>query len=245
LLQVRCRVAPPRPTGLPPSSTAVTPSTCAKPVKAPSLEVGWDKDDCWFAHCCMLDDAEAHQFAENGIGLAHCPSSNMRLASGIAPVRRFLDTGVNVSMGVDGTASNDSSNMLAEVRLALFLQRGGKEDIKAMTCREALKVAIKGGARNLGRDDIGQIVPGFAADFVAWSTNTVGFAGGRGDPIAALILCAPSLGWVDLSVINGDIIVRDGKFTTIDLQAVVDEHNKCSDALFKHLPENWRVGTGV
>ena len=95
-------------------------------------EVGWDKDDVWFAHCCMLDKKETKLYADNGIGLAHCPSSNMRLASGIAPVRSYLDTGVNVGLGVDGTASNDTGNMLAEVRLAMFLQRSGG-DINGMS----------------------------------------------------------------------------------------------------------------
>ncbi|CAK0787831.1 hypothetical protein CVIRNUC_011053 [Coccomyxa viridis] len=207
-------------------------------------DVGWDKDDVWFAHCCMLDKAETQQFASCGIGIAHCPSSNMRLASGIAPVASYLDAGVNVGMGVDGTSSNDSGHMLAEVRLAMYLQRGGNGRLD-INCRKALQLAIHGGAKNLGRDDIGQIAPGFAADFVAWRTDAIGFAGGKHDPVASLIMCAPSVGWVDMSVINGDIVVKDGKLQTLDMQALIAEHNEVSARLCKFLPAEWQYGVTV
>ncbi|MEW5305764.1 MAG: hypothetical protein WDW36_008283 [Sanguina aurantia] len=176
--------------------------------------VGWDRDDCWFAHCCMLNGSEQAMFASNGIGVAHCPSSNTRLASGIAPVRALLDAGVNVGLGVDGAASNDCQSLLAEARLAMLLQRAGG-DPAGCSAREALMMATKGGARNLGRDDIGELAPGFAADFVSWK-----FRGGA-DPVAALLLAAPAAGPVSLSVINGRVIVRDGEILGFDLPALV------------------------
>ncbi|KAK9824862.1 hypothetical protein WJX74_001467 [Apatococcus lobatus] len=192
--------------------------------------VGWAVPEAWYAHCCKLDDAEMKQFADNSIGVAHCPSSNMRLASGIAPVRKMLDMGVNVGLGVDGSASNDCGHMLAEVRQTMLLQRAGGNP-QALTAREALDMAVKGGARNLGRDDIGEIAPGFAADLVAWRTDTLGFSGCSPDPVAALVFCAPSLGFVDLSIINGSIIVEDGKFTSMDLQGLLAEHAEVSQKI--------------
>ncbi|KAK9818430.1 hypothetical protein WJX72_012516 [[Myrmecia] bisecta] len=196
--------------------------------------VGWDKDDVWFAHCCCINDDEMKQFRDEGIGVAHCPSSNMRLASGIAPVRTLVDAGVNVGIGVDGSASNDCSNMIAEVRLAMFLQRANKNP-KGLTAREALGLAIKGGAKNLGRTDVGEIAPGFAADFVAWRTDTLGFAGAHIDELAALLFCTPSIGFVDLSVINGAVVVQDGEIKTVDLKALVKEHNKASARICSHI----------
>ncbi|KAK9845199.1 hypothetical protein WJX84_001132 [Apatococcus fuscideae] len=191
---------------------------------------GWNVPEAWFAHCCMLDNQEMQQFADNGIGVAHCPSSNMRLASGIAPVRKMLDTGVNVGLGVDGSASNDCGHMLAEVRQTMLLQRAGGNP-KALSAREALDIGIKGGARNLGRDDIGEIAPGFAADMVAWRTDTVGFSGTGPDPVAALVFCTPSLGFVDLSIINGKVIVEDGKFASMDLQGLIADHSRVSQKI--------------
>ncbi|GAQ83977.1 Atrazine chlorohydrolase/guanine deaminase [Klebsormidium nitens] len=205
-------------------------------------DVGWDASDVWFAHCCMLDDAEMKQFHDNGIGIAHCPSSNLRLASGIAPVRTLLDTGVNVGLGVDGSASNDCGHLLAEARLAMLLQRH-TGNAQGMTIAEAFDVAVKGGARNLGRDDIGEIASGYAADFVAWRTDTIGFSGGRIDEAAALLLCGPSVGFVDLSVINGEAVVKDGKFTTIDLTELVKAHNACSARICSFLGPNWKTGS--
>lgn len=190
-------------------------------------QVGWDKDDCWFAHCVMLDDAEMKQFAGANIGICHCPSSNARLASGICPVRDLLDTGVNVGLGVDGSASNDSGNLLEQARWALLLQRSLKKDVKGLTVVEALEIATKGGAKNLGRDDIGEIAPGFAADFAAWKMKgEIAFAGAMHDPLTALIMCTP--GPVYYSVINGEIVVEKSQFTTIDLDALVEEHNERS-----------------
>lgn len=191
-------------------------------------QVGWNKGDCWFAHCVMLNDEEQQQFAACGLGVAHCPSSNARLASGIAPVRAMRDAGVNVGLGVDGCASNDSSNMLEQARLAMLLQRASLRDVKGMRVREALEVAIQGGAANLGRDDIGRIAPGYAADFVGWKlTGNVALAGGLGDPVAALILCTP--GYVNLSVVNGEVVIRDGKLLTCDLEELMAQFSEASE----------------
>ncbi|KAL4422529.1 hypothetical protein ABPG75_008726 [Micractinium tetrahymenae] len=190
-------------------------------------QVGWDRGDCWFAHCVMLDERERRQFAERGLGVTHCPSSNCRLASGICPVRQLRDAGVNVGLGVDGCASNDSGNMLEQARLALLLQRGLLRDVQGLRVREALELAIQGGASNLGRDDIGQIAPGFAADFVAWKlTGNVALAGAQHDPVGALLLCTP--GYVDLSVVNGEQIIRDGRLLTCNLDELLREHAAAS-----------------
>jgi len=190
-------------------------------------QVGWDQDDCWFAHCCMLDEAERRQFHDCGLGIAHCPSSNLRLGSGIAPVKQLLDDGVNVGLGVDGSASNDAGNLLSEARLACFLQRY-QGDVAALSARDTLRLAVKGGAKNLGRSDIGELAPGFAADFVAFRTDNLAFAGAQHDVVCALIFCSPGADQVDLSVINGEVVVRDGKLLTLDVPALIKEHNKRS-----------------
>ncbi|KAG2501629.1 hypothetical protein HYH03_000134 [Edaphochlamys debaryana] len=173
--------------------------------------VEWDQSDCWFAHCCMLNESERALFAEKRIGVAHCPSSNTRLASGIAPVREMLDQGVNVGLGVDGACSSDCQNMLAEARLAVLLQRAGGNP-KQLGVREALRMATVGGATNLGRQtELGQIAPGFAADIVGFKTaGNLAFAGCGADPVAALLLVAPSAGFVSWSIIDGHVVVREG-----------------------------------
>ncbi|RMF37991.1 MAG: 8-oxoguanine deaminase, partial [Chloroflexi bacterium] len=163
--------------------------------------------------------------ARTGTGVAHCPSSNMRLASGIAPVREYLDAGVPVGLGVDGSASNDSSHMLAEARQALLLQRV-RGNPAGLTAQEALELATRGGAAVLGRDDIGQLAPGKAADFIAFDLNRLAYAGGLHDPLAILVFGAPQT--VDLSVINGRVVVEGGRLTTVDLGPVIEEHNRIS-----------------
>jgi len=193
-------------------------------------DLGWVGHDVWHAHCVQLDDAGIALFAKTGTGVAHCPCSNMRLASGIAPVRRMRDAGVPVSLGVDGSASNDAASMINEVRQALLLQRVGFGP-NAMTAREALEIATIGGARVLGRDDIGVLAPGMAADFVAFDTRGVGMAGGLHDPVAALVFCNP--GQAAYSVVNGRVVVRDGRLTTLDLPTLVTRHN----ALARQLAE--------
>jgi 8-oxoguanine deaminase len=182
----------------------------------------------WHAHCVKLDAGGIDLFARSGTGVAHCPSSNMRLASGIAPIRAMLDAGVHVGLGVDGSASNDSSHILAEARQALLLQRVAF-GAGAMTARDALELATRGGARVLGRDDIGHMAPGMAADIVAFDLNALGFAGSEHDPLAALAFCAPAR--ADLSIIHGRIVVSDGQLTTIDLHPILERHRKFARVL--------------
>ncbi|VVE10002.1 8-oxoguanine deaminase [Pandoraea anhela] len=193
-------------------------------------DLGWVGRDVWHAHCVQLDDAGIARFARTGTGVAHCPCSNMRLASGIAPIRRMRDAGVPVGLGVDGSASNDAASMINEARQALLLQRVGFGP-SAMTAREALEIATVGGARVLGRDDIGALAEGMAADFVAFDTRGVGMAGGLHDPVAALVFCNP--GQAAYSVVNGRVVVRQGRLETLDLPALVTRHN----ALARQLAE--------
>jgi cytosine/adenosine deaminase-related metal-dependent hydrolase len=190
--------------------------------------LGWVGPDVWHAHCVKLDGPGIGLFARTGTGVAHCPCSNMRLGSGIAPVARMVRRGVPVGLGVDGSASNDSGHLLAEVRQALLLQRVGFGP-SAMGAREALELATLGGARVLNRDDIGRLEPGMAADFVAFDVRGIANAGAGHDPVAALVLCAPAT--VALSVINGRVVVRDGRLTTVDLPVVLERHNRLAREL--------------
>ena len=187
--------------------------------------VGWTGDDVWHAHCVQLNSEEINLFAKTGTGIAHCPCSNMRLASGIAPVKQMLDTGVKVGLGVDGSASNDSGNMLNEARLTMLLQRVNSKAC-AMTAREALRVATKGGASVLNRDDIGMLVPGYAADITAFKRDNVDFSGSDWDPVASLVFCGPSK--ANYTIINGKIVVSEGQLTSIPMEKLVHEHSKLS-----------------
>jgi cytosine/adenosine deaminase-related metal-dependent hydrolase len=191
-------------------------------------DLDWVGADVWHAHCVQLDDPGIALFARTGTGVAHCPCSNMRLASGIAPIRRMLDAGVHVGLGVDGSASNDSGQMLAEARQALLLARvlGGPD---ALSARAVLHAATRGGASVLNRDDIGALAPGMAADCVAFRLDTPGLAGGLHDPVAALVFCAP--GPVAWSLINGRVIVRAGQLTSVDLPRVIERHNRLARTL--------------
>jgi cytosine/adenosine deaminase-related metal-dependent hydrolase len=191
-------------------------------------DLGWVGPDVWHAHCVQLDRAGIELFGRTGTGVAHCPCSNMRLASGIAPVRAMRDAGVTVGIGVDGSASNDGAQMVAEVRQALLLQRVGFGP-DAMSAREALEIATLGGAKVLGRDDIGALAPGMAADFVSFDLSQHGFAGALHDPVAALVFCAPSQ--VSTSVIDGRVVVRHGQLTTVDLGPIVERHNRLAGQL--------------
>jgi 8-oxoguanine deaminase len=191
-------------------------------------DLGWVGPDVWHAHCVQLDREGIELFARTGTGVAHCPCSNMRLASGIAPIRAMRDAGVPVGLGVDGSASNDGAQMVAEVRQALLLQRVGFGP-DAMTAREALEIATLGGAKVLGRDDIGALAPGMAADFVSFDLRAYGFAGALHDPVAALVFCAPSK--VSTSVIDGKVVVRDGHLTTVDLGPIIERHNRLAGQL--------------
>ena len=191
-------------------------------------DVGWVGHDVWHAHCVKLDDHGIKLFGRTGTGVAHCPCSNMRLASGIAPIPKMRFAAVPVGLGVDGSASNDSSHMLAEARQAMLLARVGFGP-DAMTAREALEIGTLGGARVLNRDDIGALAPDMAADFVAFDLRTIAFAGGLHDPVAALVFCAPAS--VALSVINGRIVVKEGRLTTVDLPVLIETQNRLARVL--------------
>ncbi|MGA0569765.1 8-oxoguanine deaminase [Variovorax sp. VNK109] len=195
-------------------------------------DLGWLGDDVWHAHCVKLDDEGISLFAATRTGVAHCPCSNMRLASGIAPVRRMVDAGVPVGLGVDGSASNDAAHMVNEARQAMLLARVGRSlepfgcdhGPSSMTARDALALATRGGARVLGRSDIGHLAPGMCADLAIFDLRTLGFAGGAvHDPVGALLLCAsPQAAW---TIVNGQVVVREGRLATLELAPLVERHN--------------------
>lgn len=191
--------------------------------------VGWVGSDVWHAHCVQLDDRAILQFGRTGTGVAHCPCSNMRLASGMAPIRKMLQHQVPVGLGVDGSASNDTSNLFNEARTAFLMARVRDLDASAMTARDALELATLGGAKVLGRDDIGSLAPDMAADFIAVNLDRPEFAGALHDPIAAMIFC--QVNRVDYSFINGRKVVDQGRITTIDLEKLVEEHNRLAHQL--------------
>jgi cytosine/adenosine deaminase-related metal-dependent hydrolase len=193
-------------------------------------ELGWVGEDVWYAHAIYLSEEEMDLLAETGTGVAHCPSSNMRLGSGIAPIREMLDRGVKVGLAVDGSASNDSSHMLAEARMAMLLQRVQK-GAGALSAQEALKMATLGGAAVLGRDDIGSLSPGKAADFIAISLDRLEYAGAGQDPLGALLFCRPVN--VDLSVINGRVVVEKGHIVGFDLERAIARQNEISQEMLK------------
>ncbi|MFG6593224.1 8-oxoguanine deaminase [Sulfitobacter sp. 1A13368] len=188
--------------------------------------LGWLGDDVWHAHCVQLDGAEIDLFARSRTGVAHCPCSNCRLGSGIAPVRAMLDAGVPLGLGVDGSASNDSGNLAAEARQAMLLQRVAR-GADAMSPRAALELATRGGADVLGRPDCGRLMPGKRADVAIWDVSGVQSAGSW-DP-AALLLAGPTA--VRDLFVEGRQVVRDGQITTIDLAAQVARQNDLAKGL--------------
>ena len=211
-------------------------------------DLGWTGADVWHAHCVKLDEPGISLFAATRTGVAHCPCSNMRLASGIAPVRQMLNAGVPVGLGVDGSASNDGANMLAEARQALLLARlrksleaphtnaqgrtlfGCDTAPMEMTARDALRLATRGGAQVLGRNDIGQLAPGMCADLALFDLGTLGQAGGAvHDPVASLLLCASAQ--AAYTVVNGKIVVRQGQLATLDAGPLVERHNRLAREL--------------
>ena len=193
-------------------------------------DLGWVGADVWHAHCVQLNAHEIGLFARTGTGVCHCPSSNMRLASGIAPIRQMLDQGVKVGLGVDGSASNDSGHLLGEARQAMLLQRA-LGDPAGLSAREALEMATLGGARVLGRADIGRIDRGLSADIIAFRLDQISLAGALHDPVAALVFCQPPA--VDLSIINGKIVVEDGSLRSLDVPTLVERHNQLSAQLIR------------
>ncbi|MGB0507089.1 MAG: 8-oxoguanine deaminase [Pikeienuella sp.] len=190
-------------------------------------ELGWTGDDVWHAHCVKLDANEIDLFARTGTGVAHCPCSNCRLGSGIAPVRAMLDGGVKVGLGVDGSASNDAADLMSEARQAMLLQRVSL-GAEALSTREALRLATRGGAEVLCRDDLGQLVPGRRADFAIFGLDGIATSGAW-DPVAALVLCSPLRArdvWVE-----GKPIVTDGRIVSFDLSSALSRHGELSREL--------------
>ncbi|WP_343116767.1 8-oxoguanine deaminase [Ostreiculturibacter nitratireducens] len=190
-------------------------------------DLGWTGDDVWHAHCVKLDGAEIDLFARSRTGVAHCPCSNCRLGSGIAPVRAMRDAGVKVGLGVDGSASNDAGSLVGEARQALLLQRVAN-GADAMSAREALEIATLGGARVLGRTDCGSLEPGKRADIAIWDVSGVE-AAGAWDPVAALVLCGPAR--VRDLFVEGRQVVRAGQVATIDLPRVMENQNRLARRL--------------
>ncbi|PRY79692.1 cytosine/adenosine deaminase-related metal-dependent hydrolase [Yoonia maritima] len=189
-------------------------------------DLGWTGDDVWHAHCVKLDGQEIDLFAQSQTGVAHCPCSNCRLGSGIAPIREMRDAGVNVGLGVDGSASNDIGNLMGEARQTMLLQRV-KNGADAMSAREALEIATRGGAQVLGRDDCGQIAVGKRADIALWDAQTVENAGSW-DP-AAVVLAGPQK--VRDLFVEGHQVVADGQLVTIDLGATIRRQNDLAQRL--------------
>jgi cytosine/adenosine deaminase-related metal-dependent hydrolase len=202
-------------------------------------EVQWVGEDVWFAHAVWVNEAEIQVFAKHHCGVAHCPTSNMRLASGIAPIKEYRAAGVNVGLGVDGSASNDGSHLLSEVRQAMLLARV-KEGItgyslsndpgrKLMTARDVLWLGTRGGAEVLGRKDIGSLEVDKCADFFAINLNLLEYAGAQHDPVAAVVFCQPVD--VDYTVVGGKFIVKEGQLVTINQQRLVEKHNQAAQRL--------------
>ena len=193
--------------------------------------LGWVGPDVWHAHCVKLDAAGIDLFSRTGTGIVHCPSSNMRLASGIAPIPVLLEAGIAVGLGVDGSASNDSGHLMAEARQAMLLARVGYGPA-AMSGRQTLELATLGGARVLGRNDIGALAPGMSADVVAFNIQGIDLAGAApNDPVAALLFCSPQR--VSHSIINGKIVVSDGELLPLDLNQHVAQHNHLARQLIE------------
>ncbi|HET9243062.1 MAG TPA: 8-oxoguanine deaminase [Gaiella sp.] len=182
--------------------------------------LGWLDRDVWCAHCVHLSKAEVARFAETGTGVAHCPSSNLRLGAGVAPVRSLLDAGARVGLGVDGSASNERGDLFMEVKQALLVARG-RGGGEAMTAREALRLATRGGAAVLGRDDIGSLEPGKQADLAIWTTDGLEL-GGAADLVAGLVLSGPHR--VDRLVVGGEDVVRGGALVRADEAEIARAH---------------------
>ena len=185
-------------------------------------QVGWLAEDVWCAHCVHLSEADVRAFGAAGTGVAHCPTSNLRLGAGVAPVRAMLDAGVRVGLGVDGSASNERSDLFFEVKQALLVARG-RGGPAALTAREALRLATRGGAAVLRRDDLGSLEPGKRADFAAWRTDGLELAGAD-DPVAGLVFAGPQR--VDRLVVGGADVVRDGRLVHADEAAIAEEHRR-------------------
>lgn len=202
-------------------------------------EVNWIGEDVWFAHSVHVNQEEIQLYAKTGCGVAHCPGSNMRLASGIAPIVQMLTSGVKVGLGVDGSASNDASHLLGEARLAMLLarlnaglggaSRSGEDAPPLMSARQALEIATRGGAAVLGREDIGALEVGKCADLFAIDLNRLDYAGALHDPVAAALFCAPQK--VDFNIVGGKVVVKEGELATLDVPNLVQQHNQAARRL--------------
>jgi cytosine/adenosine deaminase-related metal-dependent hydrolase len=202
-------------------------------------ELDWLGQDVWFAHSVHVNPDEIQLYADSGCGVAHCPTSNMRLASGIAPTMEMMRVGVKVGLGVDGSASNDGSNLLEETRQALLAARvkaglmgaskSDNQESPLMTARQALEIATRGGAAVLGRSDLGSLDEGKCGDFIAIDLSKLEYAGGLHDPVSALVFCAPVK--VEYTVVAGKIIVKDGELVTVDVRVLVEKHNQAARRL--------------
>jgi cytosine/adenosine deaminase-related metal-dependent hydrolase len=192
-------------------------------------KVGWLGSDVWFAHCIYLNDEEIKLMGKTITGVAHCPVSNLRLGSGIAPVRKMLDNGVRVSLAVDGSASNDSSNMLRELKTCLLVHRI-KSGVKSMPAEDVFWMATRGGAEILGRDDIGSIEAGKAADIVLYDVEKIGYAGSGHDVFASLLFCGDT-DIVDTTIVNGKVVVENGKLVNIDEHKLYQKAEKLAKKL--------------
>ncbi len=194
--------------------------------------LGWLNENTWLAHMVHVDDGEIERLAKAKVGVAHCPSSNLRLGSGVPPIRKYLDAGIPVGLGVDGSASNDTSDMLGEARQAMLVHRV-KSGAASMSARASLRMATRGGAAALGRDDIGRIEPGGAADLAIFDVDRIDYAGSAGDPVASLLFCGAShrAKW---TVVDGNVVVENGRLVNADEPSVVREANAaCLDLLRK------------
>ncbi len=201
--------------------------------------LNWVGNDVWFAHSVHINQQEIQVYAHEGCGVAHCPSSNMRLGSGAAPILDYMMAGVKVGLGVDGSASNDGSHLLAEARQAMLLARlragmmgaslssDGSE--KLFTARQSIELATRGGAAVLGRKDIGTLEVGNCADLIAINLDRLEYAGALHDPVAAIVFCQPGI--VDLNVVHGKIVVKDRQLVNIDLPNLISAHNKAASRL--------------
>jgi cytosine/adenosine deaminase-related metal-dependent hydrolase len=199
----------------------------------------WIGDDVWFAHSVYVNEREINLYAKTGCGVAHCPTSNMRLASGVAPILEMLTAGVKVGLGVDGAASNDSSHLLAEVRQTMLAARvragmmgaslSGEDGPSLLTARQALEIATRGSASVLGRQDLGSLEPGKCADFFAVDLRAINYAGALHDPVAAVVFCAPVE--AAYTVVGGDLIVKEGRLLTVDVPRLVSQHNQLASLL--------------
>ncbi len=192
-------------------------------------KLGWLTPNVWFAHLVHISDVDIEKLSNYKVGMSYCPSSNMRLGSGIAPVFKMKNTNIRISLGVDGSASNDTGNFLLEIRNALLLQRV-KYGANALTPREVLYFATMGGAKVLRMEkEIGSIEKGKAADIIGFKLDRIEFAGGLSDPVASLVLCDAKS--VDFSMINGEVLIENGHFTKLDEEEFINKHNAISKKL--------------